>query len=415
MIRKKIFFSLLALVVCHSMDAMNLLRPYDPLVRPDPYTKKNVGVFVWGEAGLKHAQGFNCDGRISNVLQIWNERQDALTMLNGFDACSDVGQLRILVDATDDCVRGNFKVQGDLELLYGGAAGLQYYFYPGIWAGFYVPFFSQKLSNVFWQDLTQDVTVADARVRQFLTSDIFTLVNQLGDGLDLFGWTRTGLGDATFLLEWFKVYPQARPVLSEIALDGRFGFSVPTGLRADEDKIFALPFGYDGAFAVIAGGGLRATWGNMLRAGFDIELQHAFGSTRCRRIKTCSDQTELLLLAKTSAYKDFGLNQRYDLYAQFFNFLGGLSLMAGYQYYKHGEDRLSLSNYDYSNSIANTAISLEEWTRHEMVFNVRYDFNYHLGDCAPVIPHCSGFVRLPFNGKRVALFTTAGFEIGMYF
>lgn len=394
---------------------MNLLRPYDPLVRPDPFTQKNVGMLVWGEAGIKRAQGFDRDGDINNVLRIWDCTQDALSMLNGFCADSEIGQLRLLLDAPDDCTRGHFNVQGDLKLIYGGVFGLHYYFFKDIWAAFYLPFFSQKLTNVYWQDLTQDVTAADERVRQLLTADIFSVVNQLGDGLDLMGWSRKGIGDATFLLEWFKVYPQSRPVLSEIALDGRFGFSVPTGLKADEDKIFALPFGYDGAYAVIAGGGLRATWGNMLRAGFDIELQHAFGSIKCRRIKTCPDQTELLLLAKTKTYKNFGLNQRYDLYGQFFNFLGGLSLMVGYQFYKHGDDQLSLLNYDYSEQIANTAISLHEWTRHELVFNARYDFTYHLGECAPVLPHCSAYVRLPFNGKRVALFTTAGFQVGMYF
>lgn len=410
----KKFFLIIALSA-PVVNAMNLLRPYDPLVRPDPYTKKNVGLFVWGEAGLKDGGGFDRDGQISNVLRIWNCNQDAISMLGGFCTDSEIGQLRILLDACDDGMRGHFNVDGDLKLLYAGVFGLQYYFYKDIWLGFYLPFFSQKLTNVLWQDLTQNVTIADERVHQFLTSDIFSLVNRLGNGLDLLNWQRTGLGDTTFLLEWFKVYPQSRPVLSEIALDGRFGFSFPTGLKADEDRIFALPFGYDGAYAVIAGGGLRATWGNMLRAGFDIELQHAFGSIKCRRIKTCPDQTEFLLLAKTKTYKDFGLNQRYDLYAQFLNFLGGLSLMVGYQFYKHGEDRLSLLNYEFSNQIANTAVSLEEWTRHELVFNARYDFTYHLGDCAPVLPHCSAYVRLPFNGKRVALFTTAGFELGMYF
>jgi hypothetical protein len=383
-----------------------LLRPYDTLVRPEFYSQKTFEVTGWAETGIGHAIGFNDESQV-NVLKIWNCAQDALAMLNGFPADSEIGQLRIALDAADDGVRGHFAVNGDLDLRYGAAFGARWQFYPRLWLVGYLPFYALRLHNVSWRDLTHDTTAADMRVKEMLTNDIFARVNELGDGLDLTGWSRAGLGDLNMFIEWLSHHPQNRPLLKDVALNGRVGFTFPTGVKVNADDIFSIPFGADGALGMLFGGGLWVTLSDCFQAGLDVQLWHLFGNTRCRRIKTSIDQSELLLLAKTSVYKDFGLMQRFNLFAQAYHFAGGLSALVGYQFLKKGEDSLALDTCEFSSRIANSAASLEEWTAHSFIVNLHYDFNVHRDECA-IWPQLSLFARLPFNGKRAALFKTVG-------
>jgi hypothetical protein len=152
-----------------------------------------------------------------------------------------------------------------------------------------------------------------------------------------------------------------------------------------------------------------------LKGGFDVQLLHLFGNTRNRRIKTSFDQTELLLLAKTPAYKDYGLTQRFNLFIQGYQLVGGLSLLAGYQFLKRGEDHLALNSCDFSTNIANTAPSLDEWIVHEIECVANYDFRVHMSEDTCIAPQASLFARIPFNGTRSVAFTTVGCMIAVDF
>ena len=236
----------------------------------------------------------------------------------------------------------------------------------------------------------------------------------MGDGLDLNGWKRTGPGDLNLLLEFMFDFPQKnRQFLKNVDVGGRVGFTFPTGLKQDVDKLMAFPFGYNGAVGIVYGGGLSVTLGDYFKAGFDVQLLHLFGNTRERRIKTSIDQTDLLLLAKTPAYTDYGLTQRFNLFVQAYN-IAGVSFLVGYQFLKKGEDHLALNSCDYSSTIANTAISLDEWIVHSAEFNLSYDFSACQTD-PWIVPQASLFARLPFGGKRSIAFTTVGFMLSVDF
>lgn len=400
-------FVWLLLAFSYNVMGMNLLlKPYDTLIRPEIYPEKKFQIAAWAETGVRNAIAFNDEHQV-NVLNMYNCTQDALAMLDGFPIDSPMGQLRIALDAADDGVRGNFITNGDLKLHYGAALGTRWQFYPNLSLVSYLPFYSMSLNNVCFTDLTQGNNAADFRVRQLLTNTFASTVSTLGNGLSINGWKRSGIGDLNMFLEWITHHEQNRPLLKDVALNGRFGFVFPTGLKKNEDQIFSIPFGSDGALGILLGGGLWVTLRSCFKAGLDVQLQHTFGNTRCRRIKTAVDQTELLLLAKTPAYKDFGLLQRFNLFLQGYHIFRGLSCLVGYQFLKHGEDKLSLNTCEFSTNIANTAVSLEEWTAHTAEINLHYDFNEHLPECA-IWPQVSLFARVPFNGKRSALFTTIG-------
>jgi len=407
--------ALLATLTFFDLAAMNLLMPYDTLIRPEFRFDKMFEVALYAEHSL-NAKGFNECGDRTNVLNIWNKNQDALAMLQGFPSNSAIGELAIQLrsdGANDDGVRGHYNVCGDLHFD-DAAAAFRYHFYDAWWFTAYLPVCSMKLNNVNWVNQTLDVSSGDQSVRENLTNNFFANVKTLGDGLELGPWHRTGLGDMIVMIEWLEDFWQMRPMLKKVRVNWRLGTNLPTGVRKDEDKIFTIPFGFDGAFGVIFGFGMDVFLGDYFKLGGDVQLHHLFGNTRCRRIKTDPTQTELLLLQKSNAYLDYGLIQRFNLYVQAHN-LKGLSLKFGYQFWKRGDDVISLKTPCFSTAIANSAIHLEEVTMHQGIVTAVYDWSYLLKPDAKYKPSFEFFARLPFNGKNVALSTTVGAIVALDF
>ncbi len=388
--------------------AMNILVPYDPLILPEYNNLHRVQLAVFGEWGYEHAKGFNEDGDRVDVLRVLNSDQNALAMLKGFSPTSPIGQLLSRLQASDDGVRGHFKVNGKLDLDFALAFAARFFFKNDWSLGIYLPVYKMDMRDVVFEDQTQNITDDDFRVKAFLTNNFVENVKNLSGGLDLRDWHRSGVGDLTVLLRWFRDFYQHKPFLKNVRINFRSGLIIPTGKRTDEDKIFAIPFGNDGAFAIPFAVGLDATLGKYVKLGLDVELTHIFGNTRARRIKTDEDQTELILLKKTQVHRDFGLTQRFDLYVQFYRFLKGFSFKVGYQFKKHGDDEFALKTNAFSQKVANTASRIREWTMHHIITNTSYDFCVHLNDDSRVRPQLSIFTRFPFNGKLVAVVPTVG-------
>ena len=409
-------YILLCLGMASCAESMNLLmRPYDTLLLPQTYLDARGQLSMWAESGVRPARGYNSDGGLVNPFNIWNVNQDALAMLQGFATDSPITQLLNALDATDDGATGHLLFSGDLQLDWAAAVGGRWYFLPNVWFTALLPFYQERLTNVAWTDLTGATTAADLRVRSMLTGPITNVVQEFGDGLQLTGWKRRGPGDMNLLVEFLFPFEQKRPLLKLVEIEGRGGFTIPMGLKANEDLPLALPFGYDGAVGIVYGAGLNVLLGSCLKAGFDVQLLHLFGNTRDRRIKTAFDQSDILLLAKTPAYKDYGLTQRFNLFVQAYHVWGGLSFLVGYQFLKKGEDRLALNSCDYSSLYINSAASLDEWIVHSMEFNLHYDFIETWCQDTCWAPQLSLFSRLPFNGKRAITFTTVGLMLAVDF
>jgi len=403
------------LLVNISAMGMNYLRPYDTLIRPPYSTRSGFHTAGYIEGGLRAAQGFNFDGDNVNVLQIWNCNQDTLAMLDGFPAGSQIDQLRIAIDSTDNAFRGHIVPHATLTMPAAGAFELAYQWSKHIWFSLYLPAFTMRLADINFTDLTPTVDAQDIRVRDMLTDNLVGNIWTLGC-LELTDWRRTGVGDLVGLFEFLKDFPTAqRPMLKNVRINARVGLNFPTGLRVNPDELFAIPFGYDGALGIIYGGGLIVTMGCFFKTGFDVELIHLFGNSRTRRIKTAVNQTDLFLFEKTCVYRDYGLTQRFNLFVEMFNLVKGASFVWGYQFFKHGDDFYSVVPQTFSSEIANTAESLQEYTMHQLIFNLNYRFNTDLCDYDDFSPYISLYSRIPVNGKRSALFTTLGAVVGFNF
>ena len=419
--KKQLSFFLITLLLTKSgslsgLGQFNWLRPYDTLLRPDQKMCDGMQLNFYGEFGVKKATGYNLAGQPGNVLQILSPTQDALAMLDGFPANSPICILNAEIDATDNGTRGHLTMTGNLYMDWTFAVTGRYFFWENFCLSAYLPFYGLKLTNVKWVDQTQDVTAEDLRVQELLTGDIKANVAELG-GLYLGDWHRQGAGDLLAQIEFFRTFPQQeqRPMLKEVSLNGRLGFNLPTGLRQNENLVMAVPFGYDGSYGILGGGGIDINLSHVMKLGLDVELLHLFGNSRERRIKTAIDQTELLLLQKVYAYRDWGLYQRFNLYAKVYNFLGGTGLKLGYQFFKHDSDTLSFATCTFSANVANSATSLQEWVMHHIYVVADYDFSDHFTEESHAIPYVSAYARIPFKGKNIALIPIIGANISVSF
>lgn len=407
---------LVGVTLCTSwyLMGMNFLRPYDTLIRMPLTDKRTWQLCAYAEGGVGQPKAFGEHGRVCDALNIWQTEQNALTMLQGFDQDSPMTLLRNELNAADNGVRGRFKVRGDLDLQYTVAFCARAHVLPHFSLGAYVPLIGMRLDNVCWQDETQDISDADVRVHELLTDPnvFFKKVEQFGH-LCLSGWERHGCGDLAILLEWFRDFPQIKPLLKNVFVNWRFGLNLPTGLRTDESKLFAVPFGYDGATGLIFGVGLELTLGSYITCGADVQLTQLFDTVRQRRIKTDLNQTELLLLQTVDVHKDFGLVQRFnlDIAAVYHDF----SCTFGYQYFKQGESKISLLTNAFSEAVANTAQSLQPITMHQLVVNARYGFKDLMPKKTVADPYISVYARVPFNGQRASLQTAVGAIVGVSF
>jgi hypothetical protein len=410
--RKKIKLSLVFISVgllstpLSAMNIVNTMWPYDTLIRPTFNNLHWWQAAFYAEGGFHNAKGYDNEGSVGNPLRIWNCQQNALAMLEGFPEDSAIGQLRSALLDSDNGIRGRFIVDGDLQLNFATAFAANLYFASDWRIGLYLPVYKMTLKDVNFIDQTPNIDNLDKLVHSLLTDNFAANVQQLGC-LDIGGWERTGVGDLTLLIEWFRDFKQNKPFLKMVRVNWRWGIGFPTGLRENENLTFAVPFGYDGAVSMPFGLGLDLTLGSHFKGGIDVQLTQIFGHTRTRRIKTDLQQTELLLLEKTNVFKDSGLVQRFNLYVELYNFLKGLSFSIGYQYLKQGDADYALATQQFSSNIANTSPRLENFTMHHLIPKFIYDFGYHYPD-ARTRPELGLYMRLPFNGKNVALIPTIG-------
>jgi hypothetical protein len=386
---------------------------YDILLQPE--SDSNHNIFMMNAFGVKKAEGYALHGHRDNVFTLWSATESTLNMLQGFDPTSAIGQLATLVNATDDGTRGHVLLNGDLKMPFAGLIGGWFRVAEHVRLIAYLPWYHTTLENFTITDLTASNNAQDARTKQYLTNNLAAVVFQLGDGLSLQNWKRTGIGDAVIYTQYERHFPQDKPFLKDVYLNGRLGLSLPTGKRIDEDKLFADSFGNDGSVAIPFAGGIELQLGAYFKTGLDIELTHIFSSNRNRRIKTSKDQTEFLLLEKIAANKDYGMDQQFDLYIESFDLPSGLACTLTYQYFKHGDDQLSLKTNTFSSSVANTAFTLEDYTAHQILINVAYDFAALMPEYSRAIPQVALLARIPFNGKNVALTKMVGFTISVDF
>ena len=350
--------------------------------------------------------GHNASGEHVNILQIWQADQNSLTMLRGFDASSNIGALAAtLSSASDDGVRGHVVPTAQLDA-YSCNLLVKHKLPYNLVVNIALPILSMKLSAITWVDQTKNLTFADQLVKTKLTNNLASTIANLDPDLNITDdWQKTGLGDLAVTMGWYKDFKQPKPILKNVALGLYCGLSIPTGVRKNEDLLMSIPYGNDGSVGIVFGGNIQLQWWQHLRGGINTNFVELLGTNRQRRIKTDIDQTDLLLLAKTETRKEWGFTQQHTLYLEWFAFLNHFALRTSYNYIKHNQDKLSIFNQTFSNEIANTALSLQEWTQHSVMITMLYE--------GPITAEL--FYKHPFNGKSAIQSKILGASFGFYF
>ncbi len=418
--QQRIFLSFMALGVtgfASAMSPLNIFRPQDYNTRPlRKRLDARFDVSVLGEFETE-TEGRRCSNCKTSPFQIWQAEQNAVAMLCGFDII-DPDPLQSQIDALkqglpmgtgNDGVTGRIAVTGCVEVDWNVVISAQYHLTDDVTFIFALPVLSACATEARFEDKTPD---AQKGILEPVTGDLANTLKLLGNGLDSGPWSETGIGDFLVMAEWGRHFPQAKPMLKDVLLNGRLGFSFPTGHKKNPDQLFPLAFGNDGSYGLIFGGRIELMVTDYARFGIDAEFLQLFGTERIRRIKTDETQTDLFLLQKECAYKDPGITERFSIFAELFQILRGFSARMTYQYFRHNDDTLILTSSKFSSRIANTAESLREWTTHHMLFDLEYDFAYDMPD-STIKPYAAWFYKVPFNGQRSITTHSTGFVFGV--
>lgn len=391
-----------------SMPNTNLFNPYDILLRPR-VPPGAIFTFQVGYEGSLKTRGFQADDyekhdgwrKRVNVLQLFQNEQNVTAAVRGIDHHDLVDDFIPFMHSHQDhgmprCIipRAHLKVDANVLL------SAQYFVNDEISLGLYLPVYSMRLERVRWRNAQRHNFFDDMPLDEVLTK-----LEKIGNFNLRDGWRRTGVGDLAALFWWVRDYPQIKPRLKNVEVGLRLGLIFPTGKRRDEDKLLALPFGDDAGMGFLFGGTLELGVGEYVNIGIDGEFRHLFGNTRERRIRVDPAQTDLLFLTKIPVFREPGFRQHYTIYFELERFAGGLSFTGAYQHTRHGDDKFFLDSDRFEPRIANSAENLDEWTTHDIVFKLSYDF---CDDATQwlVFPSFSALYKHGFNGKRAILADT---------
>src|SRR5579885_841377 len=145
--RKTLACLAFCVVIAPTLRAMNVSNLGNVVFEPEFHMDKRFEFAALAERGT-HVHAFDECGFTENVLRIYNSDQDALAMLKGFSPSSSAGELDILLNADDDGVRGHFKVDGKLDLLFNTTYGFRWHFANDFIFSLFLPVMGMRLHDV---------------------------------------------------------------------------------------------------------------------------------------------------------------------------------------------------------------------------------------------------------------------------
>ncbi|NBV40767.1 hypothetical protein EBR77_02895 [bacterium] len=416
MIKKNfIIYSTLALIA-HSTQAIapyGFLQPYNFVIQPD-IQDKTVQIIGLFEQAF-NTRSYDVDGNLVNPLQMYESKQDALALFQGFDTDSQFAQLlnsfAMGPGSSLSADAGLYSVTGDVKAR-AEAIGLSWKISHGFSVRAYLPLYQIELKNVDWiYSGGVDDIFSDAVMQQELLSSFAQDAKNLFD-LSIDGWKVSGVGDLALMVQWQANFPQYRKALNNVQPRIRFGIEIPTGKKVNENVIAMPAFGNDGALAFPFGAELNLQAFRHLEFKVNAQFWYILGNTKNRRIKSFENQTTLLLPSVVSAYKEHGFVQNFNLGLKI-NLTHGLFARALYDYERKSEDIIFVSKNGALSSIVATQKSLDETTHHYAMLSVGFDGAMY--ERLTTKPQIHFFVRIPFNGSAATCASTVGAQLSLEF
>ena len=403
-----------------SLAPLNIIRPYDEtfLCLPLDCSRGEFNVLyekslsVWGVQDDFDNECPDFLAKKVNPLQVYQTEQDGLGALKGFDTDSSIGQYAQIFTVDDDNnQRAHFLPRGNLSFQNAIITGRYTRKHISFTAS--LPICSIELKDVCWKDLTQHNTAEDALAHTYLTDDFSATIQKLGC-LDINGYKRAGLSDLYIGTTYNQIFPRIDGILNTVGLQAQVGLTLPTGKKRDNGVILGFEFGNNGSVGGVFAGGIDLAFAHYLRAGANAQFLYVFGNNFKTRVKTDPAQTDLLFLQQAKVYTQWGLMQKFYLYAELYRIFKGVSLQVAYQYLRHEKDTLYTYPDNIYQPLANNAISLQEWTMSTMVYKLRIEPALTLSDRG-WSPRAELFFKQGFNGRNAFLSRSIGGHISISF
>lgn len=413
----------------HSFAPTNFLKVDDPVWRLKRFEDINVCIGI----GIEHGSiGVPCEPcPDENFMSVHDKTQSVLAMLENSTCQAKEQGAQELLDRlktglcgpdTDDGCRSHVKFLGafrETDINIWGYYSFSASWFPGFLSfGFHLPVRTKHISNVTFKDLTQAMFATDKLIAEFI-KNLASEVNRLGDlGLD--DCSASGIGDLIIMLDYEYHHKPENDRIQNLLLYAKFGVLIPTSEQKDEDNVFCLPVGHDGAWGFTGGLGLCIDFEKYVRGGMSVDLKYLFDKSKFRRIKTHKAQTEFLLLNKAKVTKEHGVVWQFESFLQAHNFWRGLSFKLTYQYVQHNQSKLSLDDDDCPTTsdvdveIMNTANSLQEARVHNLLLHAIYDFSKEFEE-TPIAPVVGFFYKLELSNCGFIDPNTVGGYIGVSF
>ena len=394
---------------------LGFLEPYNFMIESEPLLPQAKWQWNFLTQTAFNTQSYDLDGLEVNPLQIYEQQQNILGLFQGVGGQSQFNQLVNALAAgpgggVNNTENGLFTPTGDFSG-YQVAFLSSYRFHKHCYFKVSLPVYNLQLSNVVWNYTGNNTTFSGQQIETELINSFMTDAENIF-GLSLGGWKTSGLGDLAMLLDYIGDYPQGRSVLRNVRVHFRLGLTFPTGQLGDENVIMPQPLGADGSVTMPFGGGLDINLGRYFQCGFRGQFSYIWGNEKLRRVPTFENQTTLMFPRVVSTFKNNGITQTFDLYAQIYNVIAGLSFKAAYEYYFKSQDSISVNLPAFNYALLNSNISLDEVTRHNMILLLSFDSAF-LEKFDKIHPQVGVYVNLPFNGSFATSAATAGVQLSL--
>lgn len=419
-----LLFCVTSEIIYTDLPPLGLFVPYDINIKQKKSQVNSIQTIFLGENSYT-SHGYATDSKeeityVVDVLQIYEPVQNVVALYQGPSGLnSATTPFTQLLDSIAGGAGGGVSNLGDGLFQPTGklscgqfSLGATYGCGQNFYISAYLPFYFAKLSNVCWTYLGNNNLFSGAQIQEKLIDAFAADALQYFD-LNIGNWNRKGLGDLAVIAEWQRDFPQRRPTLKNVQVNGRLGITFPTALQNCQNIIMPINFGADGAIGLPFGAGLNMFLGDIIEVGFSGQFWYYWSNQKIRRIKTFPTQTTLLEPILTNTYKQYSIIQNFNLTASVYTPCQRFSIKGLYQYWRKGMDTLIPLSYDFNFDIVNTSRSLDEVTRHQ--FTIFGAYSPRPNDFKKSIPQAEIFWKCSTNGMRTAIAGTYGAQLSLTF
>jgi len=223
------------------------------------------------------------------------------------------------------------------------------------------------------------------------------------------GYKEADVGDLAIELGWSHSY-QETTELDFVDLGFKAGVLFPTGKRRNVDRIFSIPFGYNGHYGIPISMDLAVGACEWMTLGVHFEAIPLIRRKQRIRVKTSPTQSGLIKLTKTCANVDPGTVLTGGAFFKADHFARCISFLVGYSFAHQGDDAVSLCD---TICIDSCAVCSDEqfkaWKMHTL--NARVEIDFATESC-PYGFRVGFFYDWNFGGQRIFQTDVGGTYLG---